>query len=158
MLILWRPSDVFGDHALCCRKTEFYTRHLTVVEFLTKYIRAAGVKVDNEVQIGGRQRPADLFLTRWTGERTLAGDVVVPHPLAPSLGLGSAAAAAAVRSKAARKIAKFAQFVTTHNLEFAPLAFSTFGEQCEKSSEFTAQAVNFYCAKCNISRTCRGTV
>ena len=66
------PSDVFGEHALCRKKTEFYTPHLAVVEFLTKYIRAAGVKVGNEVQIGNRQRPADLLLTRWTGERPLA--------------------------------------------------------------------------------------
>ena len=122
--------------SLCCKKTEFYSRHLAVVEFFTKYIRVAGVRVDNEVQIGGRQRPADLLLTRWTGERFFVGDVVVTLPLPPSLGLSSATAAAAVRSKTARKTAKHAQLVATHDLEFAPLAFSTFGEQCEECSEF----------------------
>ena len=97
------------------------------MEFLSQYIRAAGLKVENDVQIGGRQRPADLLITRWTGLLPLAGDVVVTHPLAPSLGLSSAAAAAAVRNKVTRKKAKYAELVAVHNLELAPLAFCTFG-------------------------------
>ena len=146
------PSDIFGDHVLCCKKAEFYSRHQAVVEFLSQYIRAAGIKVENDVQIGGRQRPADLLITRWTGLLPLAGDVVVTHPLAPSLGLSSAAAAAAVRNKATRKKAKYAELVAVHNLEFAPLAFSTFGELGEDCLEFTSQAVAFYCAKQDLPR------
>ena len=145
------PCDVYGDHLLCCKKVEFYSRHQAVVEFLTKYIRAAAV--ENDGQIGGRLRPADLLMTRWSGEYPCAADVVVTHPLAPSLGLSSAAAAGAVRSKAARKKAKYAELVATHNLEFVPLAFSTFGEAGEDCLEFLSQAVTFYCAKQDIMRT-----
>ena len=142
------PSDIFGDHVLCCKKAEFYSRHQAVVEFLSQYIRAAGIKVENDVQIGGRQRPADLLITRWTGLLPLAGDVVVTHPLAPSLGLSSAAAAAAVRNKVTRKKAKYAELVAVHNLEFAPLAFSTFGglgEDCLSSRPVTALVVLLAC-------------
>ena len=53
---------------------------------------------------------------------------MVTHPLAPSLGLSCIVAAAAVRNKVARKKAKYAQLVATHNIDFAPLALSTFGE------------------------------
>ena len=45
---------VFGDHALCCKKTEFYSRHQAVVECFTQYVRAAGIKIENDVQVGGR--------------------------------------------------------------------------------------------------------
>jgi hypothetical protein len=41
------PCDVFGDHALCCKKTEFYSRHQGVVECFTQCVRAAGIKVEN---------------------------------------------------------------------------------------------------------------
>ena len=47
-------ADVFGEHVLCCKRTEFYSRHQAVVECLSKYLRAAGIKVDNDVAIGGR--------------------------------------------------------------------------------------------------------
>ena len=57
-----------------------------------------------------------------------------------------------MRSKAARKKAKYAELVATHNLEFVPLAFSTFGEAGEDCLEFLPQAVTFYCAKQDIMR------
>ena len=36
------------------KKTEFYSRHQAVVEFVSKYIRAAGIKVHNDVPFGGK--------------------------------------------------------------------------------------------------------
>lgn len=144
------PCDVFGDHALCRKKTELNSRHEAVVEYFTLYVRAAGLKVENDVQIGGRLRPADILLTRWACGLPFAGDVVVTHPLAPSLGLSSIAAAAAVRNKAARKKAKYSQLVAAHNIDFAPLALSSFGELGENCLEFISQV--FYCAKQDLPR------
>ena len=80
------------------KKRKFCSRRQAVVEFLSKYIPVAGNKGDDDVQIGGRLRPVDLLITRGTGGRPLAGDVVVTHPVAPSLGLSSATTAAAVRN------------------------------------------------------------
>ena len=80
-------SDCFGDHVLCCNKAEFYTRHQVLVKCLTAFLAAAGLRVANEVQIDGRQRPADIFVDRWTTADPAAIDVTVSHPLAPSLGL-----------------------------------------------------------------------
>ena len=36
--------DAFGDHLLCCNKTEFYTRHHAVVKCLTTFVAVAGVR------------------------------------------------------------------------------------------------------------------
>ena len=70
----------------------------------------------------------------------------------PAFELSSTAAAAAVRNKAARKKAMYAQLVATHNIDFAPLAMSTFGELGEDCLEFISQAVAFYCAKHDLPR------
>ena len=75
-------TDSFGDHLLCCNKAEFYTRHQVIVKCLT----AAGLRVANEVQIDGRERPADIFVDRWITSDPAAVDVTVTHPLAPGLG------------------------------------------------------------------------
>ena len=81
--------DAFGDHILCCNKAEFYSRHQAIVRCLTAFVAAAGVRATNEVQIEGRERPADIFLDRWTTTDPVAVDVTVTHPLAPSLGLNA---------------------------------------------------------------------
>ena len=82
--------DSFGDHLLCCNKAEFYSRHEAVVKILTAFLAAAGLRVANEVQVDGRQRPADIFVDRWTTADPAAIDVTVTHALAPSLGSTSA--------------------------------------------------------------------
>ena len=91
--------DAFGDHLLCCNKAEFYTRHQVVVKCLTMFVAAADVRATNEVQIEGRERPADIFLDRWTTSDPVAVDVTVTHPLAPSLGLNVRLAKEAAAAK-----------------------------------------------------------
>ena len=54
--------DSYGDHLLCCNKAEFYSRHQAVVKCLTTFLAAAGLRVANEVQVEGRERPADIFV------------------------------------------------------------------------------------------------
>ena len=46
---------------------EFYFRHQALVRSLTLHIRSAGIRVTNEVQVGG---PADISLTTSCGGRS----------------------------------------------------------------------------------------
>ena len=37
--------DRYGDHVITCKRVEFYTRHKAVVDLLTRFIKAAKLKV-----------------------------------------------------------------------------------------------------------------
>ena len=113
-------SDPFGDHALCCHKAEFYTRHQAIVKCLTAFVAAAGLRVANEVQIDGRERPADIFVNHWTTTDPVAVDVTVSHPLAPSLGLNLRMAKELAAAKEQQKIAKYARLIAEKQLHFIP--------------------------------------
>ena len=97
-------TDCFGDHLLCCNKSEFHTRHQVIVKCLTAFVAAAGIPVANEVQIAGRERPADLFVVRWTTPDPATVDVTVTHPLAPSLGLNLRAARETAATKEKKRL------------------------------------------------------
>ena len=43
--------------------------------------------MQNNVGVGGRERPADIYVTRWTDNEPVAVDVTITHPLAPHLGV-----------------------------------------------------------------------
>ena len=49
---------------------------------LTTFVAAAGIPLSNEVHFDGRERPADVFIDRWTTPDPEAVDVTVTHPLA----------------------------------------------------------------------------
>ena len=91
-------ADSFGDHFLCC-KYQFHSRHEAVVRSLTCFLRAGGLRVENEVAIRGRERSADIFLDHWNGGEPAAIDVTFTHPLAPSLGLNAHAVSSALTNK-----------------------------------------------------------
>ena len=95
--------DAFGDHLLCCNKAELYRRHEVIVKCLTVFVTAASVRATNEVQIEGRERPADIYLNRWTTPDPVAVDITVTHPLAPSLGLNARQAKEAAAIREGRK-------------------------------------------------------
>ena len=146
--------DPFGDHSLCCKKAEFFSRHQGVVELLTHFIESAGVTVENDVGVGeGNPRPGELLMARWPGGVPLLSDVVVTHPLAPSLGLNLTSALVAVAGKEKRKISKYAELLVTRNLDFTPMALSTFGHVGEAGKELLAQAVGLYAAKHHLPRS-----
>lgn len=136
--------DRFGDHVLTCKKVEFYTRHKAVVDLLTRFVKAAKLKVENEVTIAQQKRPADLLIDRWTRGAPVAVDPTITHPLAPGLGLSLEGAMKAVESKAQRKIAKYAPVVSTRRLEFVPFVLSTFGELGSEALNFVDEAAAFY--------------
>ena len=73
----------FGDHFLCCKRYDFHARHDAVVAATTRFLRAGGFTIRNEVQMGDRERPADIFISNWTSTEPAALDVTVTHPLHP---------------------------------------------------------------------------
>ena len=135
--------DSYGDHLLCCNKAEFYTRHQAVVHCLTAFLAAAGLRVANEVQVEGRERPADIFVDRWSTADPAAIDVTVTHPLAPSLGLNIRSAKSVAAAKEKQKVAKYAHLIRDKRLNF-PAAFTTFGalDLKQRSSSTTLRISN----------------
>ena len=121
-------ADHFGDHILCCDRVEFYTRHEAVVNILTRFIRASGDQVANDVGIHGRKRPADLFIARWSEELPVAVDIPVTHPLAPCLGFNVRLARGAVAAKERQTFAKYAQLLESGDFKLIPFPIFTFGE------------------------------
>ena len=148
--------DCYGDHILCCNKAEFYSRHQAVVKCATAFLAAAGLRVANEVQIEGRERPADIFVDWWTTADPVAIDVTVTHPLAPSLGLNVRAAKAAAAAREKQKLAKYAHLIQDKHLNFIPAAFTTFGALGPEATRFVDDAADFYSAKRTVDRgVCR---
>ena len=77
--------------------------------------------MENDAGVGNSSLcPGDLLMARWPDGRPRMVDVVVAHPLAPSLGLSVTGALAAASSKESRKQAKYAELISGHNLEFTP--------------------------------------
>ena len=133
--------DSFGDHLLCCNKAEFYSRHQAVVKILTAFLAAAGLRVANEVQIDGRQRPANIFVDRWTTADPAAIDVTVTHALAPSLGLNVRSAKGVAAMKEQLKTKKYSRFIRDKHLQFIPAAFT--GALGPEATGFVDSAADF---------------
>ena len=60
-------EDIFGDHRLCCLRVSHIPRHkgIDIVDALARSIVTSGARVDKEVAINGRGRPADLRIQGW---------------------------------------------------------------------------------------------
>ena len=151
-----QAMDSYGDHLLCCNKAEFYSRHQAVVKCLTTFLAAAGLRVANEVQVEGRERPADIFVDRWSTADPAAIDVTVTHPLAPSMGLNIRSAKAVAAAKEKQKVAKYAHLIRDKRLNFIPAAFTTFGALGPEATQLIEDAAGFYSAKNAVDRgVCR---
>ena len=55
-------QDPFGDHEVCCRKSDFWARHQTVADALARVCTSSGLHAEREVGVEGRERPADLLV------------------------------------------------------------------------------------------------
>ncbi len=78
-----KPMDNTGYHALVCKKWggKVY-RHHSLCNAYVAFARGAHLAPLREQGVGGRKRPADVFLPIWDG-RPLALDFAVTHPLQP---------------------------------------------------------------------------
>ena len=79
-----RPSDIYGDHALCCGTGgERISRHNALRDAFYDTAVSAGLGPTREGRFllpGADRRPADVMVPNWVGGRDAALDVTVVHP------------------------------------------------------------------------------
>ena len=108
------------------------------------FVTAAGVRATNEVQIEGRERPADIFMHRWTTAEPVAVDV------------NARQAKDAAATKERQKVAKYAHLIREKQLNFIPVGVTTFGALGPQATQFVDDAADFYSGKCAMDRgVCR---
>jgi len=74
------PVDVFGDHAVSCKKSGFGDRHLGIQTVICKVLTLYRVPHDREVDIAGNgRRPADILLKAWDRRRDIVVDLTIVH-------------------------------------------------------------------------------
>jgi len=72
---------MFGDHAVSCKKSGFWDRHVGSQSFSCRVLTQARIPHDREIEIAGNgRRPAYIMLKAWDGRRDLAGDLTINHP------------------------------------------------------------------------------
>jgi hypothetical protein len=78
--------DIYGDHALTCRKSGWYLRHNLVRDLLRELLELCGFKVSpGEPVISGTElERADLLIVSSDQGRPEAVDTAVSHPLQSS--------------------------------------------------------------------------
>jgi len=76
-----RPVDVFGQHAVSCKKSVFGDRHLGTQNLFLQVFTQSRIPHDREVDIAGnRRRLSDILLKAWDGRRDLAVELTIVHP------------------------------------------------------------------------------
>jgi hypothetical protein len=120
-----QPLDIYGDHFVSCRHSGAWKRHNHLRTALASISSSAGLSVLTEVQVNGKQRPADLLITNWDSGRGAAVDLTVVHSLNQS-GLWDLKYPAVEKAEAA-KVAKYQALCEAANLDFIPLGLETFG-------------------------------
>ena len=83
--------DVYGDHAVCCKKSgDLITRHNRVRDLVAEFAKVGllSPEMEKEGLLGPtdrtRRRPGDISFKRWSTYRGLAIDVAVICPVAAS--------------------------------------------------------------------------
>jgi len=70
--------EVFGDHAVSCKKSGFGERHLGTQTFFGQVLTQSRVLHDRKVDIAGNgRRPAEILLKAWDGRRALAVELTI---------------------------------------------------------------------------------
>ena len=73
--------DIFGDHSVSCNGISCVPRHNLVAEALASAALSAGITIEREVAVAGKERPADLLLKSLHSCDPLAVDVTIVRPL-----------------------------------------------------------------------------
>ena len=78
-----KPSDVYGDHLLCCARNNYTRRHQAVQDALVELCTTSGQGCIREAALpdcpDGELRPADLLLSAFQAGAPTAVDVTVAH-------------------------------------------------------------------------------
>jgi hypothetical protein len=127
-----RPSDRYGDHALCCGHWgERITRHNQLRDHLYQMAAAAAlgpVKESRFLLPGDDRRPADVYIPNWAGGQDAAFDVTVVNPLqAATVEEAAVTPGHALTYAFTRKMNGAAEDCQRQGIVFLPIAVETFG-------------------------------
>jgi len=122
------PVDIFGDHALSCKKSSFGDRQLGTQSFFCQVLTQARIPHDREVDIARNGRhPADILLKAWDGRRDLAVDLTIVHPN-PATGWPLRGSAATfLRDKGEQKNQESDDSCGRMGVDFSPTVFDNWG-------------------------------
>jgi len=122
------PVDVFGDHAVSCKKSGLGDRHLGPQTFFCQVITQSRVPHDREVEIAGNgRRPADILWKAWDGRRDLAVDLTIVHPNPVAGRPLRGSAATFLKDKREQKCRERAESCGGMGVDFSPMVFDTCG-------------------------------
>ena len=123
--------DIYGDHAICCRKSsDLITRHNRVRNLVAEFGRVGLLSPELE-KLGllgptdrSRRRPGDVSFKSWSSHRGLAVDVAVICPVAASHMNEDEPCESYARL---HKHARYDEGFRGSDYDFAPLVFETSG-------------------------------
>ena len=127
-----RPSDILGDHALCCASGgEMIARHNQVRDVIYDVAMEAGLNPTKEGHAlipNSLRRPADILIPRWAGPLDAALDVTVTHPLQAATRTGAATTPGHALTLAyTRKVSNAGELCQREGLAFVPLVAESLG-------------------------------
>ena len=127
-----RPSDILGDHAMCCGTGgERIARHNHLRDAVFETAAAAGlgpVKEGRFLLPGCDRRPADVLVPNWAQGRDAALDVTVVTPLQQeTMALAATTPGHALTFAYERKIRGAEEACRRQGIAFIPLAAESFG-------------------------------
>ena len=140
-----QPLDVYGDHLVSCRLGGAWDRHNKVGSTIASIATSAGLNVQREVQIHGKQRPADLLLTNFVNGQDVAVDLTVIHSVLPSRPWEPHKLA--VDQAEATKTAKYQECCTTAGVHFFPLGMDAFGAFGTQGSDLLGKLFHKYAGR-----------
>jgi len=118
------PVDVFGDHAVSCKKSGSGDRHLGTQSFFCQVLTQALIPHYREVDIALNGRhPADVLLRAWDGRRDLAVDLTIVYPNPATIRPLRGSAATFLKDKGEQKNRESADSCGRVDLDFSPMLF-----------------------------------
>ena len=127
-----RPSDTYGDHALCCGSWgERITRHNHLRDHIHSMAAAAvlnPIKEGQHLLPGDSRRPADVLIPNWAQGRDAAMDITIIHPLQRETVAGAATSPGHALSHAYdRKMRGAWEDCRQAGIAFIPVVFESLG-------------------------------
>ena len=133
--------DVWGDHLMCCNRSNFTHRHTALQEVVATLLCEAGQSFTKEVAIphcpDGQLRPADLLIPGWDNGNDMALDVTLVHgwqlsAQSPASSISRERWRNFLRKKEQLKHQKYDAACKRAGWSFAPLAWGRGGVWAQK--------------------------
>jgi len=120
--------DIFGHHAVSCKKPVFGDRHLGTESFFCEVLAQARIPHDREVDIARNgRRPTEVLLTAWNGRRDLGVDLTIVHPNPASGRPLRGSAATFLKGNGEQKNRESSDSCGGMGVDFSQIMFDTWG-------------------------------